>query len=409
MVAGTERPARFGEVLAVAEYRAVYAALTLSWLGDHFAKVALAVLIFKETGSALLSVTGFALGYLPWVAGGPILAALAERHPYRRVMVVCDVLRAVLVALMAFPGLPLVVLLALLLAASTLGPPFDAARSAQVAQLLSGDRYVLGLALQNTTYQAIQVAGYAAGGALAAISPRTALLLDAATFGLSAVLLSRGVRERPAAASEGPRAALLKETADGVRVVFGHPRMRSIALAVFALNAVVIVPEGLAVAWAAELGGGARTAGLLLAAYPVGHVAGGLVLGRLLSPPTRLRLIRPLLAAAPLLLLPALADPPAAVVFGLLTGAGVAGSVHLPLNGLFVQLVPDGFRARAFGVVRGGMQLVYLISMLASGALAEGLGVPAVVGVWAACGLLPILAVVLTWPGSGGGSGAGDD
>ena len=76
---GKERSATFGEVFAVAEYRSLFGAAILSWIGDYFARVAVAVLILNDTGSVLLSVVGFAVTYLPWVVGGPVLAALAER------------------------------------------------------------------------------------------------------------------------------------------------------------------------------------------------------------------------------------------------------------------------------------------------------------------------------------------
>lgn len=243
-LASADRPATYGEVFEVSEYRAVFAAAGLSWIGDYFAKVAITVLIFHDTGSVLLSAAGFAASYLPWVAGGPVLAALAERYPYRRVMVTCDVVRALLVAMMALPGLPLPVLLLLMLTSSLLTPPFEAARSALVSQLLTGDRYVVGVSLQNVILQTAQVAGYAVGGVLTALDAHGALLINAATFGASALLLWCGVRPRPRATSSAHRRSLLKDTGEGVRLVFGHPVMRPIAVLVFCVVATVVVPEG---------------------------------------------------------------------------------------------------------------------------------------------------------------------
>lgn len=291
-VVAADRPATFREVFAVAEYRSLFAATSLSWIGDYFAKVAVAVLIFSDTGSALLSAAGFAISYLPWVVGGPVLAALAEQFPYRRVMIICDLGRAALVTLVALPGLPLPALLLLLMVSSMFTPPFEAARSALVAQLLTGDRYVLGVSLQNTAGQVAQVAGYAVGGLIAAVDPRGALLINAATFGASALLLWRGVRPRPAAMTRARHRSLLKETGDGLRLVFGNRVMRPIALVVFSLVAIVIVPEGLAAAWSAELDGGSWTTGLLMAAMPIGTVIGA-VLMRVTGPERRLKLVKP--------------------------------------------------------------------------------------------------------------------
>ena len=395
--ASADRPATYREVFEVSEYRAVFAAAGLSWIGDYFAKVAITVLIFHDTGSVLLSAAGFAASYLPWVAGGPVLAALAERYPYRRVMVACDVVRALLVAMMALPGLPLPVLLLLMLTSSLLTPPFEAARSALVSQLLTGDRYVVGVSLQNVILQTAQVAGYAVGGVITALDAHGALLINAATFGASALLLWYGVRPRPPATSSAHRRSLLKDTGEGVRLVFGHPVMRPIAVLVFCLVATVVVPEGLAAAWSDEVGGGSRTTGLLMAAIPIGNIAGAFII-RLMRPEQRLTLIKPMLLACPLLLVPALAGPPSALVFVLMVAAGVANTVILPLNGLFVKVVPDGFRVRVFAVMQGGVQIANATAVLAGGALAELFPVPIVVGVCSLCGLVVTVAALRTWP-----------
>src|SRR4051794_18401209 len=88
-----ERPATFRDVFAGPEYRAVYLALVVNWVGEYLSRAAITVLVFQQTHSVLLSAASFAISYLPWIVGGPVLAALAERYPYRRVMVVCDLAR----------------------------------------------------------------------------------------------------------------------------------------------------------------------------------------------------------------------------------------------------------------------------------------------------------------------------
>jgi predicted MFS family arabinose efflux permease len=392
-----EKPATFREVFAVAEFRALFGATMLSLVGDYFARVAVTVLIFSDTGSVLLSAAAFATSYLPWVAGGPVLAALAERYPYRQVMIICDLARMALVALMAFPGLPLPVLLLLLLGSSLLTPPFEAARSAILPQLLTGDHYVLAVSLRTMATQAALVLGYAVGGVITAVSPHGALMVNAATFGVSALLLWHGVRPRPAAKTKAQRESLLKEAGEGLRMVFGHRVMRPIALAVFGMVGILIVPEGLAAAWSAELGGGSRTAGLLLAAMPIGNVI-GVVLTRVVGPERRTALIKPFLLGGPLFLLPALAAPPTAVAFLLVVCAGVMNAVIVPLNGLFVSVLPADFRARAFGVMQGGIQITHAVAVLVAGALAELVPVPVAVGLWAAGGLALMTVMVRTWP-----------
>jgi MFS family permease len=163
-----ERPATFREVFGQPEYRAIFAASALSWIGDYIAKAAVTLLVYQETSSVALSAAAFAVSYLPWLIGGPLLAALAERHSYRTVMIVCDLARMVLVALVAIPHLPVWLILVLLFLTTLANSPSQAAKSALLPLVLTGDQLVVGLSLQASAGQAAQVGGYAAGAAIAA-------------------------------------------------------------------------------------------------------------------------------------------------------------------------------------------------------------------------------------------------
>ncbi|MFJ6198692.1 MFS transporter [Micromonospora sp. NPDC092111] len=398
-----DRPATFHEVFGQAEYRAVLSASVLSWVGDYVAKAAVTVLVYQESRSVALSAAAFAVSYLPWLVGGPLLAALAERHRHRQVMVVSDVIRVVLTALIAVPGMPVWAVLALLFTATLANPPSQAARSALLPAILSGDRLVLGLSLNASAGQAAQVVGYLAGAAVAAVSPTVALLLNAATFALSALLVRFGVRDREPAVNAAHRTHLLRETGEGFKIVFGTPVLRAIALLVFSAMLFSIVPEGLAAAWAGERSGNGLDSGVaqavIMAANPVGYIIGGLLVGRLVSPAGRLALMRPLAVLAPLALVPALFNPPPLVVALLAAACGFAVAGLIPTaNGLFVRALPSGYRARAFGVMATGVQVIQGGAVLATGLLADRFSVPGVVGVWSAAGVLLMLVTALRWP-----------
>ncbi len=395
-----DHPATYREVFAVTEFRALFGAGALSSVGDYLGKIALAALMYQITNSVLVSAASLAITFLPWLTGAPFLVALAERYPYRRVMLGCDLARMALVALAAVPGVPVALLPVLMFAAAMLTPAFDSTRSALLPMVLTGDRYVLGLSINGMTTQATQVGGYVFGGAISAVDPRLALLVDAATFGLSALLIASYVLVRPAVANPRTRGRLLRETAEGFSVVFGSRVLRSIAIVILSGVAFAVLPEGLAAGWAHELHGGSITQGLIMASGPVGVVIGGVVIGRLIPPSVRRRMIRPLAMLVPLSLVAALADPPLPVVLALTMVTGFAMSVILPANGLFVQALPHGYRARAFGVMQGGLQLVQGAAMLAGGAVASTIGVSRTVGLWALVGSLTMAAVAALWPSS---------
>ena len=105
-----EAQSSYREVFAIGEFRALWSAQVLSFAGDQFAQVAIAILVYGRTRSPFLT----ALAYLPPIAGGPLLSGLADLFPRRRVMIVCDLFRVGTVGLMAIPGLPFAALCVLL-------------------------------------------------------------------------------------------------------------------------------------------------------------------------------------------------------------------------------------------------------------------------------------------------------
>jgi hypothetical protein len=319
-------------------------------------------------------------------------------------MILCDVLRMGIMAAVAIPDLPPLAILGLLLVAAVLTPPFEAARSAMLPSVLPGDRYVVGLAVHAGTSQPALVIGYLIGAALAAHQPRLALLVNAATFGISAIILRVGVRRREAALVPAHRRRLTQEVLDGFRLVFGTPALRAIALLVFGAVTFAVVPEGLAAAWAADLSPGGQKGwvqGFIMASVPLGFFLGGLIFTRLVPPARRAALIRPFAICAPLALVPAVVDPPAPIValLGLVCGASMGGLLPAA-NGIFVQGLPDAFRARAFGVMQAGMQLLQGGAVLATGVLVQVLPVdlPTLVGLWCTAGVLLMTTLAATWP-----------
>ncbi|GLY27306.1 hypothetical protein Kisp02_06710 [Kineosporia sp. NBRC 101731] len=200
--AGDDRPSRYRDVFGVREFRAVFAADLFSLIGDQIAAVAVAVLLYQDSGSPLLAAAGYATAYVPWLLGGPLLAAWAERFPGRSVMVACDLGRALLIAIAALPGMPSLGVAGLVFLAAMFAPPFDAARSALLAQILTGNTYPVGMSLRQAVHQIAQLAGFAVGGALVlALSAPGVLALNCFTFLVSAALLRAGLVARPAPAA----------------------------------------------------------------------------------------------------------------------------------------------------------------------------------------------------------------
>jgi MFS family permease len=395
-------PASAREVLTDREYLAVFSASALSWFGDSAARAAVIALVYQRTESPIASAAAFAISYLPWLGIGAVLSAITERHSYRKIMILSDLIRmGIMVALAVFGDLPVGGLIGLLFVSALLSPPFDSARSALLPRILQGERYVTALTLQRAAGQFALIAGYAVGAALTAVNARYALLLNAATFGVSALLVTVWVKERTPSLTADKRSNLMRETVEGYTVVFRSPVMRSIALVVFCGVCFGVVPEGLAAAWAADLAGGPKAVylGTIMVAAAVGFLAGSVVMTWLIKPQRRNAYIRPFALITPLALVPALFDLNiyGVVVMTLVSGAALAGTLPAT-NGLFVQVLPPAYRARAFGVMQSGVHLVQGGSILFTGWLASHNPLPQVVGYFAIAGVVIMAVVVATWP-----------
>jgi MFS family permease len=401
--------ATFREVFAVREFRPLFGTFLLSTAGDELARVALTVLVYQRTNSPLLSALTFAIGHLPWLLGGPLLSALADRLPRHRVLISADAIRAVLLVGMAIPGTPLPVLLGLLFLVSLCAPPFESARSALMADVLEGDRYAVATSLTNITLQLAQVVGFLAAGAIVAVlNPSAALLIDAATFAVSAVWLASGLERRPAPTTEddeGPR-SLWQDTIGGLLLIGRSPRLLAIIAVLWVATLFAYASEGVAAPLVEELGRGSTASiGILLAANPLGVTIGGLIIARLVAPDRRERLVVPLvvLSLAPILaagIVAVVAGPgalPFAAVVGLLFVSGLGASWLIPLNVSFVQAVPSAYRGRAFGVAVSGLYGVQAIGALGAGLGAEGVSASAVLAVSGGLGLLAVAPALVAY------------
>jgi MFS family permease len=369
----------------------------LSFAGDQFAQVAIAILVYRRTHSAFLTALAYAFTYLPPIAGGPLLSGLADLFPRRRVMIACDVLRIGTVGLMAIPGMPFPVLCALLFCTVLAGAPFTSARAAMLPDVLPGDMFVLGSAVGNISFQASQILGFVAGAAVVAVvDPYRTLGLDAVSFGISALIVAAGVRSRPLPGREAARPSLWAVSADGIRIVFGSRRLLTLLLFGW-LAGFYIVPEGLAAPYAHSLHGSTVTVGLLMGAMPFGMVIGAFLLSRIAALSTRMRMMGWLAILSCVPLIGSAADPPLWCVLLLWALAGAGGAYQVAAAAAFVQALQPATRARAFGLAQSGLYGVQGLGILAGGAVAQAIGAPLAVGLAGLIGLTAATMLAVSW------------
>src|SRR5262249_48885550 len=150
-----------------------------------------------------------------------------------------------------------------------------------------------------TTMQLAQVLGFAVGGAVVGFfGVRVSLLIDAATFALSALITCIWVRSWPAVQPMAARASRAGGSLlAGLRLVFTSPALRILMLLGW-LAAFYNIPEGVSAPLSAALGGGAVAVGFILAAPALGATVGAIAFSRFVAPATRVRWMSPLAVLA---------------------------------------------------------------------------------------------------------------
>lgn len=397
----TEAPGRvtFRDVFAVAEFRALWFAEVFSIVGDQMARVALSVLVFKQTGSATLTGLTYALTFVPSLLGGILLTGLADRFSRRNVMITADLVRAALILLVAVPGLPFWLIGTLVAAATLLNPMFKASQLAMLPDILKGDRFITGMAIRNITSQTAQLIGFAGGGVLIAqIDPRVALAIDSATFLLSALVLRLGLSYRPPATDKKDRPSFFGSINKGGRLVFADRGLRTLVLITW-LMGLLPVYEGIAAPYAAVFGDLSDAAtGLILASDPLGSAVGAFIFTKWVPPSVRPRLpgLLSLASAVPLVL--CFLQPGLVVSLLLFVLSGGIGTVALMQATASLTLgVPDSSRAQAMGLSNTGLTTVLGVSPLIGGLLTDMTTPQTTVAAFGTAGLLAAIPLAIAW------------
>jgi predicted MFS family arabinose efflux permease len=366
-----QKHATFGSVFAAREFRALWIAQVQSVAGDQLARVALTLHVFDRTHSSFLAAVTFAASVVPAFLGGLLFSGLADRLPRRRVMIACDLIRAGLVAIMVIPNVAVEAQVCLLFIVTMTSAAFSSARAALYPDILTGESYVVGMAITLTTFQFAQVVGFATGGLLVAIfGVSTSLLADAITYLLSAVITLLFITARPAAQSRADSSADKESLFSGLRLVFSTSGLRTPMLFGW-LAAFYNAPEGVAAPLAAAFGGGAGITGDVLAAEALGASVGALLFSRGVDPASRQRLV-PLLAAMACAALTLFGfRPPLLAALGILFMSGLLDCFQIAASTAFVMATPTAQRSQAFGIAQGGMSMGQGVAMLLAGAAAQ--------------------------------------
>ncbi|HEX3814297.1 MAG TPA: MFS transporter [Mycobacteriales bacterium] len=360
------------------EFRALWSAGLISDAGDWLLFVALPVVVYNLTGSALGTSLAFLVELTPGILLAPLVGRLADRWDRRRMLTAVTLLQAAaLLPLLAVHGradLPIVY--ATILAQAALVSIFDPAKNALLPTLLPADDLVSANSLVGLNQNLGRLVGGPLGGLLlAAGGLRVIVLADLASYLVSAALISRLRPTGPATATstDVPTSRGFWSVARGrpIRAALVVTFIAQIAQGIFVVLFVLFVAQ--------RLHGGSAEIGLLRGIQAVGAIAGGVVLGALTRACSPARLTAWAAFAFGIVELVLWNAPALSTATGLYVAlfivVGAPGVVLVTgIIGSLQRAGADHERGRIFGALGLASNAGQAVGMLAAGLLTAPLG-----------------------------------
>jgi MFS family permease len=375
----------------------------ISQFGDRITELALPLIAVTS-----LQVGASTVGLLTAAVWAPNLLSLfvgtwVDHHVRkRRLLIVADLLRcAVLLSLPVahlFGAISLAQLFLVALVAGFGQVLYQTSYPSFFVGLVRRDQFVEANSLLSGTRSASFVAGPAvAGGLIQAVTAPMAMLVDAVTFAVSALLIGR-VRVRDLPVDTTNEDGLLRRSRDGMALVLRDPYLRASLACATTINLFNLMAGALIILYASrELDLSAGVIGLALGIGATGGLLGTVVAGPLSRRigVGRTIALGAVVFSAPFALMPLAAGPTwsRAGVLALVEFISALGvmCLDIPLNALMTAVTPDGVRSRvtgAFSTVNYGIRP---LGAIAGGLVGEWIGIAPTMVVAAVGGSLSFL------------------
>ncbi len=350
-------------LLTQREYLKLIAANVVNRFGDSIDAIAFSWLMYEITQSAALMALILGLNYLPTILLQPFTGALVEHLSKKKVMIIFDIGRGLVVALgvlFYLRGLltpPLLIAFTLII--STMEAFRSPAGAAIVPKLISPDLYKVGVALNQSASRVTELIGLAvAGGVVALIGCQGALLIDAGTFFISALIIAFIHLEESLDRSKINVASTFESFKDGFGLVRNN-RILLVLLLIGALMNFTFVPiNSFAVPFVVDvLHGGAEMFSVMEILMVASMAVGSAIAPKITRISGRAQLIGSgLIEGAALCLfsfgayLDGIVWQYGIVFFSCLLLGFFAGIINVVFSAAFLKLVPPDYMARLSGL-----------------------------------------------------------
>jgi MFS family permease len=347
----------YRSLFANRDYRLLFSGLAISMSGSWAYNVALVVFVFNATHSPAWVAAASMTRFLTALVTSPFGGLVADRLERVRLMVTLDILaltfQAALAVVAALNG-PVVLAIVLAACTSVSTSSYDPAARATTPAVVGEDHLAAANSAQSAVENLSIIVGPAIAGVLLLFSPPAAVFaINAATFGSSALLVSRmRTRNRPSDISEGGSVGPLEQMAAGIRAFVSSPKV--ILLAGFSILASFVYGTDtvlFVVVSKEQLGTGSTGYGYLLAALGVGGILIAGFMNRIAAAPRLGAIIVMGMAAycLPTSLLTIVHAPWIAFLLEVIRGGGTIVVDVLAITAL-QRLVNRDVVARVFGV-----------------------------------------------------------
>jgi len=277
-------------VFASRSFRMFYAGQAFSYVGDGLRTLALPLLVFHLTGSALSLGITYALEFLPFAVTGLIGGSLADRLDRRRLLLSCDFVRFFIIAFFAvaywrgFLTLPMLyvgIVIIAMCAAIFLG-----AQAPSIPYMVGKRRTTQGVAALVATEQAANMIAPSVGGALYGLGGALpSLVVNALTYLASQAslvfipTLGPDERRRPPGMRE-----LVHDISVGFRFMLADVPMRTITLMSLGLNLFGMMATAVYIPFMKrDFGASYATIGIAWGIGASGAIIGSLIAGKFSS------------------------------------------------------------------------------------------------------------------------------
>jgi predicted MFS family arabinose efflux permease len=367
------------------DFRSLFLASVISLGGDWFLWVAINSLIYVSTHKALYVGLAILAQEFAFFLGSPVGGVLADRLDRRKLMIVCDLARAVICVAFLLVGADRIwlayVLLPLLAAFAA---PFDPAFSAATPNVVDPEDLPAANALNGSLWGTMLAVGAGLGGVIsAAFGADTAFLVDATSFVVSAALLMsirRRFSEVRQEATEHPSA--IEATRETWRFARRDHRVLALLAVKFGFGAAAGLLALIPVMALDVFHSGNVGFGILMAARGVGALIGPF-LGHRIAGPAHRRLFPAIglsLAVFGIGYMALGAASSLAIAAVTICVAHLGGGSQWMLSTYGLQvLVPDHIRGRIFGFDYMLVTLSLAVSAVVASIVADQIGAPATV------------------------------